>query len=385
MKTEKQIAAIKQFASEKKSSMKRRDDHTDYRARKMYMITIEVEGRRPLFGQVVGSPFAPKGSDDAPHMVLSPLGTAVREEWLGIPRYYPQIEVMTIQVMPDHLHGIIFVREALPVHLGQVIAGFKKGCERKWKAMHNTAVAQLQPTINGTHPSSAPFSVSPPVAAVPQQSTSVLPQVAAVPKQSTSVPPQVAAVPQQSSPRLFALGYNDLILKNYDEFINWKHYLADNPFRLAMKRAHPDYLRVKLSVDVCGRSCSTVGNLSLLSAPLKLRVRISRSIAPTLLEQETERLLAAAREGAVLVSAAISPGEKVVVRAAFNEGLPLIILLDNGLAPLSKPSGERFRACAEGRILLLSPFPHHNNHQPITRAICDTLNALAWDISGGKG
>ena len=120
--------------------------------------------------------------------------------------------------------------------------------------------------------------------------------------------------------------------------------------------------------------------MSLLSAPRKLRVRISRSIDPALLEQEKESLLAAAREGAVLVSPAISPGEKAITRAAFDEGLPLITLLDNGLDPISKPSGERFRACAEGRLLLLSPFPHRNNHITISRATCEALNGLAWDI-----
>ena len=163
-----------------------------------------------------------------------------------------------------------------------------------------------------------------------------------------------------------------------------KRYLADNPFRLAMKRARPEYLRVRQGVDVCGSACSAVGNLSLLTAARKLRVRISRSIDATLLEREKERLLAAAREGAVLVSPAISPGEKAITRAAFDEGLPMIVLLDNGLDPMSKPSGERFRACAEGRLLLLSPFPHRNNRVTISRATCEALNALAWDICEGQ-
>ena len=47
---------------------------------------------------------------------------------MGIHDYYPQIEVMAVQMMPDHIHGILFVREQLPVHLGQVISGFKAGC-----------------------------------------------------------------------------------------------------------------------------------------------------------------------------------------------------------------------------------------------------------------
>ena len=46
MLTDEQITKKKKFAGEKIISMKRRDDHHDYTERRMYMITIEVEGRR---------------------------------------------------------------------------------------------------------------------------------------------------------------------------------------------------------------------------------------------------------------------------------------------------------------------------------------------------
>ena len=158
-------------------------------------------------------------------------------------------------------------------------------------------------------------------------------------------------------------------------------YIADNPYRLAMKRAHPDLLRVRTDIDICGRKCSAVGNLSLLQARQILQVRFSRSIDASLLAQEQKKLLDAARNGAVLVSPSISPGEKATMRAAFDAHLPLIVLMDNGLDPLAKPSGHRFEATAEGRLLLLSPFPHRNDKSPVTRVQCNQLNALAWDIA----
>ena len=108
--TDEQIAAKKEHAGEKKASMKRRDDHHDYSERRMYMITLEVEGRRPVFGRLVGNAFAPKGSKDEPRIELTVLGQAVQSEWMGIHDYYPQIEVMAVQMMPDHMHGILFVR-----------------------------------------------------------------------------------------------------------------------------------------------------------------------------------------------------------------------------------------------------------------------------------
>ena len=142
--TDKQIAAKKEHAGEKKASMKRRDDHHDYTERRMYMITLEVEGRRPVFGRLVGNAFAPKGSKDEPRIELTALGQAVQSEWMGIHDYYPQIEVMAVQMMPDHMHGILFVREQLPVHLGQVISGFKVGCRKAEKALMAAAAQCTQ-------------------------------------------------------------------------------------------------------------------------------------------------------------------------------------------------------------------------------------------------
>ncbi|MBR4898638.1 MAG: hypothetical protein IKZ48_07635 [Prevotella sp.] len=82
--TEEQLARKKEYAGEKKASMKRRDDGHDYSERRMYMITMEVEGRRPLFGHLVGDAFAPEGSGNEPRIELTPLGKAVQSEWLGI-------------------------------------------------------------------------------------------------------------------------------------------------------------------------------------------------------------------------------------------------------------------------------------------------------------
>ena len=103
--TEEQIAEKKKHAGEKKTSMKRRDDYHDYTERRMYMITLEVEGRRPLFGKIVGDAFAPQGSKDEPRIELTELGKAVQNEWLGIHGYYPQIEVMALDLCESHHHA----------------------------------------------------------------------------------------------------------------------------------------------------------------------------------------------------------------------------------------------------------------------------------------
>ena len=70
---------------------------------------------------------------------LSEIGAAVAGCWEAIEKFYPQVRVIGLQVMPDHLHGLLFVTEPLACHLGQVVKGFKTGC--------NKAVRVLGPAI----------------------------------------------------------------------------------------------------------------------------------------------------------------------------------------------------------------------------------------------
>ena len=90
--------------------------------------------------------------------------------------------------------------------------------------------------------------------------------------------------------------------------------------------------------------------------------------------------LRAARQGAVLVSPAISKGEKTIMRAAFEEGLPLIYLQENGFTDLAKPGGMRMDACAKGQLLILAPWEDHNEKITINRGQCLELNDMARAI-----
>ena len=74
-------------------------------------------------------------------------------------------------------------------------------------------------------------------------------------------------------------------------------------------------------------------------------------------------------------------GEKKAVHAAaFEEGLPLIILQENGFTDLAKPGGKRMEACARGQLLLLAPWQHHNERLTISRTQCLALNEMARKI-----
>ncbi len=380
--------------------MKRRDDNHDYTERRMYMITIEVEGREHAFGELVGNAFATDDDDNKPRIELSPLGEAVQSEWMGIPRYYPQISVVAVQMMPDHLHGILFVKEKLPVHLSHVITGFKIGCNRKMKALAQMAgeaesnegraiVATKPPHTGNTQAEDKEASQYKSSANKTEKSASKTEESANKAESTKGYAASgfryAAALSQLSRlGHLFAPGFNDLILRSYDELSVWVNYLHDNPRRLLMKRARPEYLRPFFGFRFGSHIYNGIGNRTLLMAPKRIAVRISRKLSLEMLQADVEKYLIAARNGAILISPSISPGEKQVMRKAFEAKMPIIVIMENGFTPLSKPKGEQFDACAEGRLLMLSPWEHHHERKTLTAYQCQQMNMMAMELCNNE-
>lgn len=116
----------------------------DYSRKGLYHITIKVADRNSqVLGSMKGNPNVPIGHAGAPYVRLNALGAMVKQELLNsISAHYPMIRVDAFIVMPEHLHFILDIRERIvsangrETHLGQVIAGFKKGCNRRyWEMM----------------------------------------------------------------------------------------------------------------------------------------------------------------------------------------------------------------------------------------------------------
>ena len=344
----------KAFAGKKKPSMKRRFAGHDYTRRGIYMVTMTVEGRRPLFGRVYGS-------GDDPRIELTELGCAVRDEWWNIPQYHPEVKVFELQMMPDHLHGILFISEPLACGLSGIIRGFKTGCGRAYRRLvaprafaTGQVATESQQTLKGEHSG----------------------QTIKEGHQG-----QTLKESHQEHGLLFEPGYNDLVLRNNDEYQRWKHYLRDNPRRLLMKREHPDLLRPFFNLQLGSHTYNGIGNRALLTDPQRLAVRVSRRLTGKELDAEVARYIEAARNGTVLISPAISPGEKRVMREAFNLHLPTIVVLRNGFTTLSKPKGEQFDACSEGRLLMLSAWEHTNERITLTANDCVQMNLMAHELS----
>ena len=327
----------------------------------------------PIFGQAQNwpdlggilrqpgnGPFCASPETAKVYMPLTPLGEKVLACWRRIPEFWPMIELLECQVMPDHFHGLLFVKEALLSNsgrqktLGDVVRGFKTGCrEVGWEE-----------------------------------------------------------------------GYVDNILFREGQLKRMADYIRDNPRRLAEKRATPALFRrvadLALDLPVSGQAqnqpafpahFSAIGNAALLRWPVILQVQCSRAdfryrrvrlatggwkilrnaageplveYASPAFEAKCEDALRCAKNGAALISPCISHGEREIARRAHIAGARVIALRNKGFSKFEKPNGALFDQCAKGNLLMLAPaaWPYVPGEKPPTRESSLVLNRIAQLIAG---
>ena len=94
--------------------------------------------------------------------------------------------------------------------------------------------------------------------------------------------------------------------------------------------------------------------------------------------------MAAAHNGVVTYTAAISKGEQLIARTLREQGYPLVVLLNDGFPKEGspheryyKPGGVYFEACSKGQLLLLGPTEQAFLDAGIQAAVEDTLRCKA--------
>jgi putative transposase len=70
----------------------------DYSSEGAYYVTIVTQGRECLFGEIVNG-----------EMRLNEYGEIVQKWWNEIPIHFPTVELGVFVIMPNHVHGIIFI------------------------------------------------------------------------------------------------------------------------------------------------------------------------------------------------------------------------------------------------------------------------------------
>ena len=410
---------------EVKRQMGRRCFNWDYSSRCIYMITITLADRsRPVLGQLVGE-------GEEWRVEPSEIGRIVEQCWREIQQQWPGVELIESQLMPDHFHGIIFVKEQQKKKLGNIIGSFKS------KSSSRAGVG-----LGRTRPSAEPRT-----------------RPSAEPARAQAENGQAVGA---KAPRLWAPGYVDLILFRAGQLEKMIAYIRDNPRRLGVKRAHPELFKVArdLVVDLGARgeaqnhargeaqnhACSeaqghargeelgrtrpsaepsggvvpiwhgpakgrfmAIGNHFLLARPIICQIQCSRSFfaykrrrlpggwqicrdsagkpiveksTPEFEEKATAAMRAAA-QGAVLLSPCISHGEREIARRAFEAGHRVITLQNKGFSPLYKPGGKLFETCAAGNLLMLTPigWPYVPGEKAMTRHEAQVLNRIAQLIA----
>lgn len=327
------------------SMLRRMVDH-DYQSRCIYMLTMTTEGRQPVLGNLTWT----AGKPEDARVERTPLGEEVAKCWAAIPNYYEGVMTFPLMVMPDHVHGIIFVTKEQECHLGQIVKGFKVGCNKALRAVL------------------CPETLSP--------------------ETGTGTGGKKNKHPEHGM--LFAPGYQDSVLMGKGQLVNMFNYIAMNPYRLAMKRENREFFKQVSELTIHtedGQKTMTfaaVGNRWLLDNPVRMQVRCHNNTTEEnlrLIELQTEYFLDRGKKGGVIVSPCISDGEKKVARDALDAGVPLVVILENGFPPMYKPPGKYFEACAKGLLLMLAPWPYHMEKRKITRAQCLELNDMAYRLS----
>ncbi len=124
----------------------------DYSQAGAYFVTIVTWQREFLLGEIVNG-----------EMMLSRYGAIVQKWWLEIPVHFPNVETGAFAIMPNHVHGNIFIltgRGAVPAPednmirdvqggetpplrrptLGQIIAYFKYQSTKEMNTVENAGV-----------------------------------------------------------------------------------------------------------------------------------------------------------------------------------------------------------------------------------------------------
>lgn len=403
--------------------MTRRAVAHDYTKTGIYHITLHVaDGLWQPLGEVAGDVMALDGTPDAPRVDMTPVGQMVERELLhSIHEHYPMVIVDTYIIMPDHLHFILEVQDRIIskngklLPLGQVIAGFKKGCNRRYWEMTGNAGGLTAAHTAGNSTAPGVPSASAAAHSVPSASAAH-----SVPSgfPAGSKPPSNATTGRQP---LFALGYCDVMPVDAAQLATQRAYIKGNP-RSRLQRINnrsllsvcrsaintaltPSALRGFLKRECMAKhatpdalaaiecrllladgfiACDTYGNRQLLNSHL-LPVVCHHKDAQRFAEQK-QHCLEAAAKSAVLVSACISPREREIINECVNHGFPVITILDNGFPDRYHPSAEQQERCVADRLLLVSPwgYQYRGKNEQVTIPFCKTMNCVAQALCRTK-
>ncbi len=328
-----------------------------YDSRCNYMITLVTEPRRPIFGTL--REWGVERTEE---------GRAVYDAWQAVEARFPGVRATYNAIMPDHFHGIVYVMTEGCANLEEIVAFFAAESERRigrriwcglWRDTVCLARGQLHRQIN---------------------------YVLSNPKRRWIKEHNREFFTKTMGFRHWRLDRADATLAEVADADSWdfrafsqdggEYWDLETGAEIAKPRKGNKIQRAfdtdagnlpASCPSAAPRRCLTwaaMGNPFLLESPLLVSVRISTRTPPDILAGLVEKLSAKAERGAVLVGPWISPGEKAVKAEVLAHGGRIVQLLPEGMGRYYKPGGGDFDCCAEGRMLLLSPFSPRTEGAP---------------------
>jgi putative transposase len=118
----------------------------DYAQAGAYFVTVVAHERACLFGEIVDG-----------EVILNDAGKCALSCWHEIPSHFPHVVLDEFAVMPNHVHGIIFIKEVgvqnfeplrenkyqqvIPRSIGSIVRGFKIGVTKWFKTNTRIPIA----------------------------------------------------------------------------------------------------------------------------------------------------------------------------------------------------------------------------------------------------
>ena len=435
--TPEQLAKIAQKDAALPAALKRNATTNYYEG--YFFITLNTRNYAPILSFITGRPDAPDDAPDAPACEYTELGRKVMAVWQTVPRFHPQVEIIAAEAMPDHFHGLLRLLPGNRKHLGHLVGSFMGGCTHgywdilgiDWRKDRAERLAKgahaLPPDRDRDHtcsfrgPSLFVRGYNDMEAVTPEQVQTKLRYIREQARRALikGTLRDRFLVHRSCTARGWTL---DTIRRGLraDRFYAHNHDRLEHILRSLLPRipmlpaivsasptasssasssASPS---ASFSVSSSASSSASpsasssasspkpllsyVGCSALLSAERKLPLVCHRSDAP-FFERQRDAVLRAAREGAVIVSAFVSPKEREIGRLLLMEQLPVIEVCDNGFGDRYKPSGKSFYACAENRLVQISPWNYeYCPDLAVNREVCLVMNELARVIAGvGEG
>ena len=356
-----------------------REKRWNYKTSGIYHFTLVVAERFPLFGHIEGE------RPEKATMKINDFGHEVWKLVYGLPEFYApkgyNLKIIAAQIMPDHIHIVLHVKDEIPQSIGMVIRGLKAACTKVYKSEYmsgdkniaegrNTG-SSLKNEREGHNTGSSLKNER-----EGRNTGSSLENEREGRNTGNSLENEREGHNTERDIEPFARIFTstgsiwEKDIARYHERILHKgaslqvliDYVKDNPRRYAIKKANPDLFKIKRRTEIKGGMYTTLGNIFLAENPMKSVLQCSRTMTEEEIEAKREECLMEAANGTVYVSAAISPGEKKICRALREAGYRLIILLENGFPKPEdphyayyKPSGVYFEACAKEQLLLVEP------------------------------